>query len=98
MVSLAFPRAVRQVAVHLDEEIKAGSSLLIKSGGRQDGETAVCLENEAGGLLNILTDLFVGILSRQRNCLLMATTPGVNTLVGDLDEQPKHLGDFCLSL
>ena len=50
MVSLAFPRAVRQVAVHLDEEIKAGSSLLIKSGGRQDGETAVCLEDEDGGL------------------------------------------------
>ena len=33
-----------------------------------------------------------------RDCLFMATTPGVNTLVGDLDEQPKHLGDFCLSL
>ena len=27
----------------------------------------------------------------------MATAPGVNILVADLDEQPKHLGDFRLS-
>ena len=46
---------------------------------------------------NMLPDLFVGMLSRLRDSLFMATAPGMNTLVADLDEQPKHLGNFCLS-
>ena len=56
------------------------------------------LFNEAGGLFNILQDLFVGMLSRQWDCRFVAAAPGVNVLVADLDEQPKHLGDFCLSV
>ena len=59
--------------------------------------TGVSLENEAGGFFSILPDLFVGMLSRQWDCRFVAAAPGVNALVADLDEQPKHLGDFRLS-
>ena len=69
--------------------------LLLKEGMRRIvSAAAVCLENEAGGLFNILPDLFVGRLSRQRDSLFVAAAPGVNALVADLGEQPKHLGDF----
>lgn len=54
------------------------------------------LFNEAGGLFNILPDLFVGMLSRQWDCRFVAAALGVNALVADIDEQSKHLGDFRL--
>ena len=91
-----FTRAVRQVGFVLMKKSKPVAFLLIRPGRRQDGETVVCLENGAGGLFNMLLDLFVGILSR--NSLLMATAPGMNALVAGFHEQPKHLGDFCLSV
>ena len=41
--------------------------------------------------------LFVGMLSSPRDSRFMTAAPSVNALVADLDEQSKHLRDFCLS-
>jgi hypothetical protein len=58
----------------------------------------LCLARRSGRtFFNSLLVLFIGMLSRPKYSLFVATAPGVNVLVTSLDEKSKHFYDFRLS-